>query len=280
MKWIQSIAEIKQALYPFKYKEKIALIPTMGNLHEGHLALIRKAKQAADITVVSIFVNPLQFAPHEDFSRYPRTIAADKEKLAPLNVNFIFAPPLSEMYPDQAHQTKVNVPHLSDQYCGRFRPSFFYGVTTVVAKLFNIIQPDIAIFGEKDFQQFRIINKMVTDLAFPIELLSVPTVREQDGLALSSRNQYLSSQERTLACLIYQTLIAMKDKLSTGQESHDKIIQEGIATLESKNFKVDYLTICQRDTLAVASPFDKELIILIAAWLGYTRLIDNLMINL
>jgi pantoate--beta-alanine ligase len=280
MKCIQSVAEIKQALHPFKYKTRIALIPTMGNLHEGHLALVRKAKQVADITVVSIFVNPLQFAPHEDFSSYPRTLALDKEKLAHLNVNFIFAPSISEMYPDQEHQTKVSVPHLSDQYCGRFRPSFFYGVTTVVAKLFNIVQPDIALFGEKDFQQFHIIKKMVADLAFPIQLLSLPTVREQDGLALSSRNQYLSSQERILACLIYQTLIAMKNKLSTGQESHDKIIQEAVATLEEKNFKVDYISICQRDTLAIASSFDKELVILIAAWLGHTRLIDNLMINL
>jgi pantoate--beta-alanine ligase len=279
MKDIKKIKELREILKPLKHKHTIAFVPTMGNLHEGHLALVHKAKEIADITVVSIFVNPLQFAPSEDFSNYPRTLQEDIKKLSKLNVDLVFSPSAIDLYPNLEEHTKVSVPILSDEYCGRFRPSLFDGVTTIVATLFNIVQPDSAVFGEKDFQQLHILKKMVEDLAFPIQIISVPTVREQDGLAMSSRNQYLNADERNVACEIYKILHAMQDDLLQGRPQAETIM-DATSHLQKKNFSVDYISICDKKTLVLANTDHKEIVILIAAWLGKTRLIDNLSFSL
>lgn len=280
MKVAKEINDVRNFLHTNKQNNKIAFVPTMGNLHEGHLALIRKAKELANCVVVSIFVNPLQFSPNEDFSVYPRTLESDIEKLKSLSIQLLFTPNTEIMYPNLENQTRVSVPNISDIFCGSFRPQFFYGVTTVVAKLFNIVQPDFAVFGEKDFQQLHIIKKMVYDLAFPVEIISVATEREKNGLAMSSRNQYLSGDEKILATEIYNTLCTMKTDLQKGNKNFEQIVHSAISHLEKFNFKIDYISICNQNTLALAAPSDKNLVILIAAWLNTTRLIDNLIISL
>lgn len=260
-------------------QKTIALVPTMGNLHKGHLVLIDRAKQLADVVGASIFVNPMQFGPAEDFDRYPRTFKEDCDALTSRGVDFVFAPNVQELYPSgfKAH-TAVTVPELSNQWCGAYRSGHFTGVATVVLKLFSILMPDIACFGEKDFQQLLVVKRMVEDLLLPVQIVPVPTVREPDGLAMSSRNQYLSGLEREKAPLLYQTLQKMAVKIKENAEDFREIEQKTTTLLEQLGFKVEYIAICNRADLTLAGGSEKDLVILVAAYLEKTRLIDNIMI--
>ncbi|MDH5259683.1 MAG: pantoate--beta-alanine ligase [Gammaproteobacteria bacterium] len=258
---------------------RIAFVPTMGSLHAGHLKLVEQAKANADRVVVSIFVNPLQFGAGEDFDKYPRTLAADMTKLNELAVDIVFSPEEKTFYTKEKNlMSFVEVPGLSDILCGASRPGHFRGVTTVVNKLFNIVQADIAVFGTKDYQQFAIIQQMVSDLSMPIELVGVETVREADGLALSSRNAYLSESHRTLAPELYKSLQKMREQLIGGELDYRQLEQQTRQQLLDAGFKVDYLEI--RDAVSLARPdgTSQGLVILTAVWLGETRLIDNIII--
>jgi len=254
----------------------LAFVPTMGNLHQGHLQLVQKAKSQGDKVIVSVFVNPMQFAPGTDFERYPRTLKEDAHQLAALGVDALFTPSVKDIYPQDLEQTtKVLVPGLSDILCGEFRPGHFVGVTTIVAKLFNLVQPDVAVFGEKDYQQLAIIKKMVADLAFPVEIQSVPTVREADGLAMSSRNQYLTREERTAAPAMYRILLTVKNQINSG-DSFSDIESNAVQALQQAGFRPEYIRILQADTLMPATDKNAPLVVLAAAWLGNARLIDNI----
>ncbi len=255
---------------------RIGFVPTMGHLHDGHLALVERAVDSADKVVVSIFVNPLQFNDPADFSAYQRSLEADLQKLAGLKVDAVFTPEEVEIYPrERASMTKVEVPVLSDILEGAQRPGHFRGVTTVVAKLFNIIQPDVAVFGEKDFQQLLIIRRMVADLDLPVEIMALPTVREADGLAMSSRNSRLSAEQRQLAPLLYQTMQAFRQRYRAGATALERLEAEARAELEQAGFVVEYFCLRRRDDLAPAKAGDRARL-LAAARLGQTRLIDNL----
>lgn len=282
MKTVNTIAALRQTVSTWRSNsERIAFVPTMGNLHDGHLALIDEAKKMADRTVASIFVNPLQFGEGEDFETYPRTLADDSRKLISREVDLLFAPAVEVVYPHaQQQQTRVEVPEVSHILDGEFRPGFFVGVTTVVCKLFNMVQPDIAIFGEKDFQQLLIIRRMVKDLQIPVEIAASPTVREQDGLAMSSRNNYLDAQQRITAPLIYRTLQQAAKEISQGKDDFAQIEKVARDTLEAAGFVVDYFTVCNAETLNPANAGESNLVILAAARLGVTRLIDNTIISL
>ncbi len=261
--------------------KKIALVPTMGNLHQGHLSLIQQAQILVDKVVVSIFVNPMQFGPNEDFANYPRTLTQDMTCLAESQCDIVFIPNHDELYPiPLAKHTKVSVPELSDDLCGISRPQFFYGVSTIVCKLFNIVQPHIAIFGEKDFQQLMIIRKMVADLCLPIEIISGPIVREQDGLAMSSRNVYLTATERTKAPQLFQIISRLAQQLENGDHDYASLIDGATQQLVEAGFKTDYVAIRRQQDLQAATADDKSLIILAAAFLGKTRLIDNVKVDL
>ncbi len=281
MKTVNTIEALRHTISTWRScDERIAFVPTMGNLHDGHLALIEAAKQKADRTVVSIFVNPLQFGEGEDFETYPRTIVEDSSQLASRGVDLLFAPPVEVMYPlAQQQQTRVEVPDVSHILDGEFRPGFFVGVATVVCKLFNMVQPDIAIFGEKDFQQLLIIRRMVDDLQMPVEIAALPTVREPDGLAMSSRNSYLDRRQRTTAPLIYRTLQQAADVIRGGGDDNAQLESAAIATLENAGFVVDYFTLRNAETLNPADAGEKDLVILTAVRLGQTRLIDNIVIS-
>ena len=260
--------------------ERIAFVPTMGNLHDGHLALIDEAKRDADRTVASIFVNPLQFGEGEDFDTYPRTRDEDSSQLASRSVDLLFAPPVEAIYQRaQQQQTRIEVPEVSHILDGEFRPGFFIGVATVVCKLFNMVQPDIAVFGEKDYQQLHIIRRMVEDLQMPIEIAASPTVRESDGLAMSSRNSYLDTRQRQIAPLIYRCLLQTADELQRGKGDRRQLEQAALATLEDAGFIVDYYTVRNADTLDPADADENKLVILTAARLGGTRLIDNIIVS-
>jgi len=259
---------------------RIVLVPTMGNLHAGHVRLVEEARSHGDIIVCSVFVNPLQFGPTEDLDAYPRTLAADIEKLEAAHCNLLFTPSVTEIYPQGlAAQTIVSVPGISRRHCGSSRPGHFDGVATIVSKLFNIVQPDVALFGLKDYQQLQVIRHMVADLCMPIELVGIATQREPSGLALSSRNGYLSADEKARAPVLYQTLREAGAALQQGS---------GIASVEAAaarklaaaGFVLDYFTVCHVDTLEPAQPEDHRLVILAAAWMGKTRLIDNLQLEL
>jgi pantoate--beta-alanine ligase len=259
----------------------IAFVPTMGNLHPGHLSLINKAHDYADHVIVSIFVNPLQFGPLEDFDKYPRTFNADCAALEAANVAAIFAPTLEELYPgDMASTTTVEVPGFSSILCGASRPGHFSGVATVVARLFNIIQPQTAVFGEKDFQQLQVIKRMVNDLLMPINIVGLPTYREADGLAMSSRNHYLSPQERQIAPHLYRVLQDIRRQILEGEHDLAVLEHEGRTSLDTAGFKTDYVTIRDADTLAPAGLARPDWIILAAAHLGKARLIDNLRVSI
>ena len=281
MRTVHSLKELRSILRAYRQQEKtIALVPTMGNLHEGHISLVRKASEAADIVVTSIFVNPMQFGANEDLDSYPRTLAEDQDKLAPAGNTLIFAPPVSEIYPEGlANQTKVVVPEVSEGHCGASRPGHFEGVATVVTMLFNMIQPDMAFFGEKDFQQLAVIRKMTRDLMMPIEIIGAPTVREEDGLAKSSRNGYLSEEERAIAPVVYKTLTHAAQQLEAGNGDFAALEQEARDTLTNAGLRPDYFNIVNSLTLKPASEADKELTLLVAAFLGTTRLIDNLSVT-
>lgn len=259
-----------------KAGKSIAFVPTMGNLHDGHITLVKAAKRRADIVVASIFVNPTQFGANEDFTQYPRTLAMDSTLLADAACDLLFAPDSSEMYPDgRSQSTSVSVSGITENLCGASRPGHFTGVATVVSKLFNIVQPDMALFGEKDYQQLAVIRRLTRELCFPVEIIGVPTVRADDGLALSSRNGFLSAEERKQAPLLFQTLSNLRTAIMGGQQDYPMLAQAAQAHLAKCGFQPDYLEVLRQD-LEKPGPEDKELVILVAAKLGKTRLIDNL----
>ena len=258
----------------------VAFVPTMGNLHEGHLALVREAAKRADKVVVSIFVNRLQFGQGEDFDRYPRTLEQDAAKLAGEGVAVLFAPSEQELYPHVAQQYNVEPPHLQNELCGAFRPGHFRGVATVVAKLFNIVEPDYACFGKKDYQQLAILQGMAADLNFRVEIVPVDIGRAADGLALSSRNQYLSEAERKQAPQLYRELQAIARAVENGNRDYAALEQQAAANLKQAGWQVDYVEIRHAGNLQVAHVGDGELVVLAAARLGNTRLIDNVEIHL
>jgi pantoate--beta-alanine ligase len=266
----------KQVAAMRKVGERIALIPTMGNLHLGHLHLVEVAKSIAQRSVVSIFVNPMQFGPNEDLHSYPRTLAEDCRQLAKTRLDLLFVPTVAEMYPQGVDSgTRVEVSDLSHILCGASRPLHFTGVATVVTKLLNIVQPDIALFGEKDWQQLVVIRRLVADLNMPLEIIGVPTVRETDGLAMSSRNRYLSISERGIAPTLFATLQKAAEGLRSGEGNYAAIEKETFKALKDAGLRPDYVAIRRADDLQKPNPEDTNLRILAAAWLGSARLIDN-----
>lgn len=264
-----------------KEGQTVAFVPTMGNLHQGHLDLVRKARKLCDIVIVSIFVNPLQFGANEDLDAYPRTMAADKEKLFSEGVHLLYAPAVDDIYPQGMNQqTVVSVPDLGDTLCGSSRPGHFDGVTTVVNKLLNIVQPDTAIFGEKDFQQLSIVRKMVSDLCMPVKIVGVATTRDEDGLAMSSRNGYLSADERLIAPLLHQTLNTCREAIACGFDNFLQLESHARMQLLQAGFEPDYFAIRDARTLRAVTDSSEEVAILAAARLGNTRLIDNVRLSL
>jgi pantoate--beta-alanine ligase len=257
--------------------KRIGLVPTMGNLHAGHFALVSEARKHCSYVVATIFVNPLQFGPTEDLAKYPRTFQADKDGLQDAGCDALFAPDAATMYPRGSDvHTRVSVPQVSTLHCGRTRPGHFDGVCTVVNKLFNMAAPDDAFFGLKDFQQFHILSRMVSDLRMPVRMHGLPTVREASGLALSSRNGYLSADERRRAPALYATLRKCAHQIESGRRDYAALEVAATAALEAAGLRGDYLHVCARDTLLPATASDRELVILAAAWAGTTRLIDNI----
>lgn len=261
--------------------ERVAFVPTMGNLHEGHIALLARAHEVADRTVVSIFVNPIQFGRGEDYGTYPSTLEADQEKLSRRGLDVLFVPNLGELYPAGTEEdTRVSVPRLSRILCGKFRPDHFSGVATVVTKLFFSVQPDYALFGEKDLQQLMVIRCMVDDLCIPIEIIGQPIVREPDGLAMSSRNSYLSATERAVAPVIYQNLQAAARELTGGNADFRQVEGLCLERLQSVGLKPEYFSIRRTSDLVEADLGERELSILTAVWIGNARLIDNVQVKL
>ena len=277
MKIIHTIQELRDWR---REAGSVAFVPTMGNLHEGHLALVREAAKRADKVVVSIFVNRLQFGQGEDFDRYPRTLEQDAAKLAGEGVAVLFAPSEQELYPNVAQQYNVEPPNLQNELCGAFRPGHFRGVATVVAKLFNIVEPDYACFGKKDYQQLVILQGMAADLNFRVEIVPVDIGRAADGLALSSRNQYLSEAKRKQAPQLYRELQAVARAVENGNRDYAALEQQAAANLKQAGWQVDYVEIRHAGNLQVAHVGDSELVVLAAARLGNTRLIDNIEIRL
>lgn len=259
-----------------KAGKTIGFVPTMGNLHEGHLQLLRRARQLTDYVVVSIFVNPLQFGAGEDLDAYPRTMSADKEKLFAEGANVLFAPGAEDMYPESmGPQTLIQVPRITETLCGAARPGHFIGVATVVNKLHNMVQPDVAVFGEKDFQQLMVIRKMTSDLCMPVDIVGVATVREIDGLAMSSRNNYLSAEERSVAPRLHRILQDYRDAIANGFDNYQHLEKHAMEDLVLEGFEPDYVSIRDAETLEQITPDTEAIVILAAARLGKTRLIDN-----
>ena len=282
MRSYRNSIQLKSALGVLRNKGRsIAFVPTMGNLHEGHLDLVRKARELCDIVVVSIFVNPLQFGVNEDLDAYPRTLATDKEKLFGEGVQMLYTPGVEDIYPEGMHaQTLVHVPDLGETLCGSSRPGHFDGVTTVVSKLFNIVQPHVAVFGEKDFQQLSIVRKMVDDLCMPISIVGVATTRDQDGLAKSSRNGFLSLDQRRIAPVLHQTLNSCREAIACGFDNFLQLESHARMQLLQAGFDPDYFAIRDARTLRVVTEDSEEIVILAAARLGITRLIDNVKLSL
>ncbi|HAU8265438.1 TPA: pantoate--beta-alanine ligase [Kluyvera intermedia] len=261
--------------------KRIALVPTMGNLHDGHMTLVEEAKTRADVVVVSIFVNPMQFDRADDLARYPRTLQEDCEKLNKRKVDFVFAPAPNDIYPQGTDtQTYVDVPGISTMLEGASRPGHFRGVSTIVSKLFNLVQPDVACFGEKDYQQLQLIRKMVADMGYDIEIVGVPTVRAKDGLALSSRNGYLTAEQRKIAPALSKIMNTMAAKLQAGDRNLDEIIALAEQELNDAGLRADDIQIRDADTLLELAQASKRAVILMAAWLGQARLIDNKVVEL
>ena len=279
---IETLPLLRQHIRRLRMEGKrVALVPTMGNLHDGHMKLVDEAKARADVVVVSIFVNPMQFDRPEDLARYPRTLQEDSEKLNKRKVDLVFAPSAQEIYPQGTeNHTFVDVPGLSTMLEGASRPGHFRGVSTIVSKLFNLIQPDIACFGEKDFQQLALIRKMVADMGFDIEIVGVPIIRAKDGLALSSRNGYLTSDQRKIAPGLYKVLSNVAEKLRNGERDQPEIIAIAEQELNEKGFRADDIQIRDADTLLDLTDSSKRAVILMAAWLGQARLIDNKIVEL
>ena len=279
---IETLPLLRQQIRRLRMEGKrVALVPTMGNLHDGHMKLVDEAKARADVVVVSIFVNPMQFDRPEDLARYPRTLQEDCEKLNKRKVDLVFAPSVKEIYPNGTEtHTYVDVPGLSTMLEGASRPGHFRGVSTIVSKLFNLVQPDIACFGEKDFQQLALIRKMVADMGFDIEIVGVPIMRAKDGLALSSRNGYLTAEQRKIAPGLYKVLSSIADKLQVGERDLDEIITIAGQELNEKGFRADDIQIRDADTLLELTDASQRAVILMAAWLGQARLIDNQIVTL
>lgn len=276
MKVLKSLQELREWR---SAQQQVALVPTMGNLHDGHLQLVKNALQHCDTVVVSIFVNPMQFGPNEDLDSYPRTLEADCSALETLGVSAVFTPTVNDVYPrGLEQQTKVSVPGISDILCGASRPGHFEGVATIVCKLFNMVQPQVAVFGEKDYQQLQVIRLMTQDLSLPVDVVGVPTQREASGLALSSRNGYLTAEEKTQATALYKSLQDAKAGLER-QEDFELVESQAVQQLGKAGFKVDYFSIRNADDLQPASEKDQKWVILAAAFLGKTRLIDNLQVD-
>lgn len=280
MQTVSSIQSLRAQVANWRSQQlSVAFVPTMGNLHEGHLQLVRTAQNVADKVVVSIFVNPAQFGPNEDFERYPRTEAQDQALLTEVNADLLFLPGVAEIYPASS-LTCISLPKLANLHCGLQRPGHFDGVALVVCKLLNMVQPDVLLLGEKDFQQLAVIRQMVADLNMPLQVLGVPTVRASDGLALSSRNGYLTDEQRAVAPLIYQTLQTIKAAVLAGERGYLGICTQHRQSLNNAGFDVDYLSLCRSADLQFADKHDTDLVILAAARLGSTRLIDNLAFSL
>jgi len=277
---VSSVKQLREEIARHKRQGKrIAFVPTMGNLHEGHLELIKTARGQADFVVASIFVNPMQFGQGEDFEKYPRTEKADAEKLVAQGCDLLFLPSVQTMYPKPLEQqTRVEVPGLSDILCGASRPGHFVGVTTIVCKLFNLVQPDVAVFGEKDFQQLMVIRRMIEELCMPIEIVGVPIVREADGLAMSSRNGYLEAQQRKLAPQLHSIMQSLAKQVRAGETDYAALEKATADKIDQAGFKTDYLVIRRVADLQEPLKADEKKVILAAAFLGTTRLIDNLVI--
>lgn len=278
MKTETTIQGLSASLNPARSARKIiGFVPTMGNLHQGHLNLVREARKLCDVVVVSIFVNPIQFGPNEDFDNYPRTLEQDQQLLADVGCDIVFAPTVEQMYGNKPRLTNISVSGITNDLCGLQRPGHFDGVAVVVTKLFNIVQPNYAFFGQKDYQQLAVIRQFVQDLNIPLEVIGVPIARAEDGLALSSRNGYLSEQERATAPVIFQSLKTAEQQLHAG-----KTLEEALAgirqTLTDAGLVVDYVEACTPE-LQKIDEFNQDVVILIAAKLGKTRLIDNLQIK-
>ncbi|MCK9529967.1 MAG: pantoate--beta-alanine ligase [Gammaproteobacteria bacterium] len=282
MHTVNTVAGVRERVRAWRAAgEPVALVPTMGNLHAGHIALVARARALAARVVVSVFVNPLQFGPNEDLAAYPRTPDQDAEKLREAGADLLFMPSVDEMYPHgNAGVTQVEVPGLSDILCGASRPGHFRGVATVVSKLFNIVQPDVAVFGEKDYQQLAVIRRLVEDLCFPIRIEGVPTARESDGLARSSRNCYLSAEARARAPGLYRALVEIAEAIRAGRRDFSALEQQAAHALAQQGFHPDYVSIRRAADLTEPGDADTSLAVLAAARLGTTRLIDNLLIGL
>jgi pantoate--beta-alanine ligase len=278
---VTKIAAVREHVRGWRREgRRVAFVPTMGNLHAGHVSLIEAARRYGDRFVASIFVNPMQFGPNEDFAHYPRTPTQDERMLAQAGCNLMFMPDVAEIYPHGSERaTRVDVPGLSRILDGEARPGHFEGVSTIVATLFHIVEPDVAIFGEKDFQQLTIIRRMVADLCLPVEIIGAPTVRDSDGLAMSSRNQYLTATERPVAPRIYQTLQAAARRLSAGDVDFAGIERAGAAALAQAGMKPDYFSVRKAHDLSAPAPDTSHLVVLTAARLGKARLIDNIQVR-
>ena len=282
MKVIQQPLLIQKELIALKNTGKrIGLIPTMGNLHKGHLSLFQLAQSNCDVLVGSIFVNPMQFGANEDLDKYPRTLENDIKKLTELGVDYLFTPTEEIIYPiGTKTNTSVEVNRLTSRLCGYSRPEHFRGVATVVNILFNILQPDVVVFGKKDYQQYLILSAMVKDLFLPIEIIGGDIVREENGLAMSSRNKFLTEQQKEEASSLRKILLNSAKEIEDGILNFERIKQRAIEQLKRRKFKVDYLEICNKTTLEDANKEDKELLIACAAWLGKPRLLDNIEVNI
>jgi pantoate--beta-alanine ligase len=280
MRVVKKIKVMQKLADKYRAEKKIiGFVPTMGYLHEGHLSLVKIAKKKSDLCVVSIFVNPLQFGPQEDYHIYPRNFSRDKKLLKDLGVDIIFYPEVKEMYPEE-QLTFVQVKKLSEGLCGRSRPGHFEGVATVVAKLFNIVKPHIAVFGQKDYQQAVIIKKMVKDLNFDVKIIVAPTVREKDGLACSSRNSYLSEKERKEAVVLYQSLLLAKKMIAEGERNPEEIIKEMTKLITTKSSgKIDYIEIVDANTLQPVKEIHGKVCIALAVFFNKARLIDNILVQ-
>jgi len=282
MQSVESVEALRQQIKQWRSEQlSIAFVPTMGNLHQGHLSLVNRAQELADKVVVSVFVNPLQFDDKSDLSAYPRTLITDLEQLESVACDLVFTPTADVIYPNgMEEQSIITVPGMDDKLCGQARPGHFDGVATVVAKLFNMVQADVAVFGEKDYQQLLLIKKMVSDLNIPINIIGGTTHREESGLAMSSRNQYLTKQQRGDAAGLYQSLLVVKEQLEQGEEDFSALEQVAFENLQALGFVPDYVDIRRADNLEQAKIGDKSLRILAAARLGNARLIDNIACNL
>ncbi len=278
MQTVHTINELRQIIQQQRMAGKrIGFVPTMGNLHAGHIKLVSEGLKHSDFMVSSVFVNPTQFGPGEDFDSYPRTLAADQAQLSAAGCQLLFAPPVAEMYPgEQANWAKVVVNDITEGHCGAARPGHFDGVSTVVTKLFNIVKPDVALFGKKDFQQLAVIKRMTTALCFDIDIIGVDTVREANGLAMSSRNGYLSTQEKEQAAALYQTLCWARDQIMSGNRDYHSLSESACSQLKDAGFVPEYFNICNADDLKAASADQKNLVILAVAKMGPARLIDNI----